>query len=169
MTARLYNYPISIDPASPSVDACLEENGRRSSRQFHRVVAVAADLPFTQTVDEAHLFGDRTELTACAYVLVYGHTGRLTKILNRTAAGLDLVDIPPEYVGTPDLFPSVRHTFLDEAARRRYLHLLGKMQAAVCEGTNPSPRDAAEVTMILAQSPTPARSVLVVIPDADSA
>lgn len=115
------------------------------------------------------MFGDGETLSVCDYVLVYSNVGQLTRVLNRTRAGLDVIDIPPETLGIREMFASIRHTFQDEHARRRYLSLLSKMHEAVRDGRNPSPRDAAELIMILAQSPTPVRSVYVVATDADTA
>lgn len=167
--SRLTQYPLSIDPTSPSIDACMDDGSRKQYRQFCRVMVDAAELPFTRTVQEAHIFGDHVAIRDCTIALAYSHTGQLTRLLSRSARGLDEVELAQEVTGLRELFPSIRHTFHDEHARRRYLSLLEKMQAAVRDGNNPSPRDAAELIMILAQSPTPVRSVHVVIPDAGTA
>lgn len=165
---RLNSYPLSIDPAAASIDAQVSEGGRTVRCQFCRVPAESVELPFTQTVQEAHLFGDKPTLAECKLVLVYSHVGQLTRLLHRTRAGLDDGDLVPEMSGQPEIYPSIRHTFHTEADRRRYSTLLSKMHDSVREGINPSPRDAAEVIMLLSQSPTPPRNVHVVLPHADS-
>ena len=146
----------------------MDDGQRKQHRQFCRVLVDPAELPFTRTVNEAHIFGDQVALRDCGVLLVYSHTGQLTRLLNRTRHGLDDVELAPELTGARELFPSIRHTFHDEHARRRYIQLLDKMQSAVRDGNNPSPRDAAEMTMILSQAPTPVRYVHVASIDADT-
>jgi hypothetical protein len=165
MAFTLRNYPLVIDPASPAIDLLFTEEVDSSTdtkpvcRQLGRI---ASDFPFTQTTDQAHVFADNDSIELAKYLLVYNAVGRLTQLWTRTSKqNWNVHDVTPEAAGSLDLYPSIRLLFASKLDQTRFMQLLRSMSLAMQQSSSPSPRDAAEMMLIVGRSPEQPRLIYV--------
>ena len=158
-----------IDPAVNVLEATFTDDAALTPktvyRPLYRLAVHANQFPGVLGISSPNVFGDASSIPKCRYLICYDISGRLALVFHRERPN-DWVRYEPaeETTGQAERYPSVRHVFVDEADRSRYLQLLDKMSAAVGGMDHPSPSDAFELMTILARAPHPPRLVSVAAP-----
>jgi hypothetical protein len=139
--------PTVIDPATevveikvaphPAPDGLTDQDVRFAA--YHKIVIPWEMLPFTKSLDMANIYADVPDFTQAGKAFAYGADGILRAILYRDDAPpyvWIMEQMPEEFTGEHNRYPSVRFLFPDLDVAREVARLAGQLRVAIRDGTH---------------------------------